>query len=397
MKLKEDLYYVGIQDYNLRIFDIIMYTKYGTSYNSYLLKGSEKTALIETCKATFLDQYLKNIEEVQSIDKIDYLIVNHTEPDHTGSIEKILELNPNIVVVGTSAAIMFLKNIVNKDFKSLVVNASTTLSLGNKTLNFILVPNLHWPDTMYTYLNEDNVLFTCDSFGSHFTSAKILLSAVENMDDYHEALKYYFDNIIGPFKNPYMSNALTKIADLKIDMICTGHGPVLDCQINETLKYYHDWCQAKQKDDHKLVVIPYVSSYGYTKKLAYAIKEGLETNSLIKVKMYDMVTDDEKEVMASLLEADGFIVGSPTILQEALEPITKLLANMNPVMYQSKLASAFGSYGWSGEAVPHLIEREKQLRLKVLEGYKCKFNPSNQEINDAIEFGRKFAEELYIK
>ena len=159
-RIKQDLYWTGVLDPKLRVFDIIMETKYGTSYNSYLLEGSQKTALFETAKLAFFDEMVSYIESVASVSQIDYLIMDHTEPDHAGSIEKLLDMNPHITVVATGTAIQFLKHIINKDFNSISVSDGMTLSLGDKTLEFMVLPNLHWPDTMYTYVPEVKTLFT---------------------------------------------------------------------------------------------------------------------------------------------------------------------------------------------------------------------------------------------
>ena len=171
LKLKENLYWVGIEDFDMRVFDIIMTTEYGSSFNSYILKGSEKTALFETEKTKFFDEYLKEIEQVTPVSAIDYIIMNHTEPDHADGIGELIKLNPNITVVGTVAAVNNLKQIMNRDdFKFQVVKNLETLSLGDITLEFHALPNLHWPDTMWTYAKEIKTLFPCDSFGSHFAT-----------------------------------------------------------------------------------------------------------------------------------------------------------------------------------------------------------------------------------
>jgi flavorubredoxin len=164
-QLKDDLFWVGNQDPDLRIFDILMVTEFGTSYNSYVLKGSEKNVVFEASKAKFTDDYLEKLTEIIPLEEIDYIIVSHTEPDHTGTIEKMLELNPGLKLVGTSAAMNFMKEICNRDFGSIIVKEGDKLSLGNKTLKFIMAPNLHWPDTMFTYVEEDGLLVTCDAFG----------------------------------------------------------------------------------------------------------------------------------------------------------------------------------------------------------------------------------------
>ncbi|MBE6091375.1 MAG: FprA family A-type flavoprotein [Clostridium beijerinckii] len=391
LELKKNLYWTGVLDANLRVFDIIMETEFGTSYNSYLLKTSEKTVLFETAKAKFLDGYLKALNKLVDIKDIDYIVVNHTEPDHAGSIEKLIEMNPNIKIIGSQVAIGFLKNIVNREFNGIIVKENETLSLGDKTLRFMSVPNLHWPDTMYTYIEEDKTLVTCDSFGSHYSFEGILLSKVTDNDGYLRALKYYFDCIIGPFKNPFMIKALDRIKDLEIDMICTGHGPVLDCRIDEIMEYYKKWSNVSNPNPRKTVIIPYVSAYGYTKELAEKIAEGIKASGDIDVRVYDMVEADKEKVLEELEFADGILFGSPTIVGEALKPIWDLTTSIFARTHGNKLASAFGSYGWSGEAVPHIIERLKQLRMKVVdEGFRVKFKPSESELSDAYDYGYNF-------
>ncbi|NRT37241.1 flavorubredoxin [Clostridium beijerinckii] len=391
LELKKNLYWTGVLDANLRVFDIIMETEFGTSYNSYLLKTSEKTVLFETAKAKFLDGYLKALNKLVDIKDIDYIVVNHTEPDHAGSIEKLIEMNPNIKIIGSQVAIGFLKNIVNREFNGIIVKENETLSLGDKTLRFMSVPNLHWPDTMYTYIEEDKTLVTCDSFGSHYSFDGILLSKVTDNDGYLRALKYYFDCIIGPFKNPFMIKALDRIKDLEIDMICTGHGPVLDCRIDEIIEYYKKWSNVSNPNPRKTVIIPYVSAYGYTRELANKIAEGIEASGDIDVRTYDMETADQAKVLEELEFADGILFGSPTIVGEALKPIWDLTTSIFARTHGNKLASAFGSYGWSGEAVPHIIERLKQLRMKVVdEGFRVKFKPSESELSDAYDYGYNF-------
>ncbi|MFL0167457.1 FAD-dependent oxidoreductase [Candidatus Clostridium helianthi] len=391
LELKKNFYWTGVLDPNLKVFDIVMETEFGTSYNSYLLKTGEKTVLFETAKAKFWDGYLSALNKLVDINDIDYIVVNHTEPDHAGSIEKLIEINPNIKIVGTQVAIGFLKNIVNRDFYSITVKENDTLELGNKTLRFMFLPNLHWPDTMYTYIEEDKTLITCDSFGSHYSFDEILLSKVKDNEGYLRATKYYFDCIIGPFKTPYMVKALDRIKDLDIDMICTGHGPVIDCRIDEIMELYKEWCTVVNPNPRKTVIIPYVSAYGYTKELAGKISEGIKDSGDIDVRSYDLVEDDKEKVIEELGFADGILFGTPTIVGEALEPIWDLTIKMFARTHGGKLASAFGSYGWSGEGVPHIIERLKQLRMKVVDdGFRIKFKPSDSELSEAYDYGYNF-------
>lgn len=397
IQLTKDLYWNGVIDKNLRVFDILLKTKYGTTYNSYILKGSEKIVLFETAKVGFKDEFFKRLESIVALKDIDYLVVNHTEPDHSGSIERLLADNPDIVIVGTITAITFLKKIVNHDFKTMVVKDGDVLSLGNKTLEFMPLPNLHWPDTMFTYLREDDILFTCDVFGSHYSDPVMLRSKLTNEQEYLEAVKYYFDNIIKPFANPYMTKALTRIADLPVKMICTGHGPVIDSKIKQAIADYQTWCKLPLKSVNKLVVLPYVSAYGYTKSLAQAIGEALTASKGIDVEYYDMVECDQATVLDRMMLADGILFGTPTMVGDALKPIWDLTTSISSVNYKGKLMSAFGSYGWSGEGVPHIIERLKQLKGDVIDGYRVRFKPTDEEFVAAAEFAKQFAKRLKEK
>ena len=390
VELQKGLFWCGALDPNLRVFDIIMQTEFGTTYNAYLLKGSEKTALIETAKLTFFDAFLETLTGVADVSSIDYIVMNHTEPDHAGSIERLVEMNPNVKIVATPTAIGFLRHIVNRDFYSVPVKDGDTLDLGGRTLSFLALPNLHWPDTMYSYLKEDQVLFTCDSFGAHYSCPGVLRSAVEDEAGYARAAKYYFDNIIGPFKRPYMSNALDKIRDLPLSMICPGHGPVLNTGIDQVLSWYKTWCAAPETREKKRVAMPYVSAYGYTRQLAQRIEEGILASGAIDVEAFDLVTAQPGAALSAVLTADGVLLGTPTILGEALKPIWDLTTSMYPPLVKGKLASAFGSYGWSGEGVPHILERLKQLRMNVLEGFRVRFKPSDNELLDAYEYGYNF-------
>lgn len=390
LKLNDSLYWVGVLDKDLRVFDIIMHTEFGTTYNSYVLKGSEKSALFESAKEVFFDDYLETVTQITPIENIEYVIVDHTEPDHAGSIAKLLDINPNIKVVGSATAITFLKHIVNRDFYSVVVGDGDSISLGDKTIRFYSVPNLHWPDTIYSHIEEDNVLVTCDSFGSHYAHDGILRSTVTDYEGYMRATKYYFDNILGPFKQPYMADALRLVREeLKPVLICPGHGPVLDSHLEDLYAKYDAWCQVEEPTGKK-VVIPYVSAYGYTGQLAEEIMKGLAASGDFEVKSYDLVVADKAEVLAELAGADGILLGSPTILQEALNPIWDLTINMYPPIHGGKFAAAFGSYGWSGEAVDHLTERLKQLNMKVMKGLKIRLKPDETDLTDAYDFGYAF-------
>lgn len=393
LQLKNDLYWAGILDGNLRVFDIIMYTEFGTTYNSYILKAGNQTILFETAKEKFYDDYRAALTEQLDIQTIDYIVVSHTEPDHAGSIARLVQENPKVKIIATPTAISFLKEIVNEDFYSIAVQDGDEMRIGSKTLRFLAVPNLHWPDTMYTYIVEDQTLVTCDSFGSHYAHEGILRSTVTDEEGYLRATKYYFDNILGPFKQPYMTDALERVRQLELDLICPGHGPVLDSHISELMAIYDAWC-AMPVNEKTTVVIPYVSAYGYTEQLAEKITAGIQDAGDIAVKQFDLVTADAAVVAGEIGAADGILFGTPTILQEALKPIWDLTTGMYAPIHGGKLASAFGSYGWSGEGVPHIIERLKQINLRVVDGFRVRLKPSERDLAEAFEFGYQFGKKL---
>lgn len=396
-KITENLFWVGALDPNLRIFDIIMETKFGTSYNSYLLKGSQGIALFETVKEKFFDEHLEKIRLITNLEDINYIVVNHTEPDHAGSVEKLLDYAPNATVVGSSLAIKYLSEIINKPFNSKVVKDGETLSLGDKTLKFISAPQLHWPDTMYSYVVEDETLITCDSFGAHYCDDRILKSSIEEdkEDDYVEAYNYYFRMIMGPFK-PFMLKAMDKIKDLKLNYICPGHGLVLDkSNIEKFMNLYKEWCQPTKREKQS-IVIPYVTAYGYTETIAQAIKKGIESaNFDVDILMYDLVTADMNEVLKEINECSGLLIGSPTLLADTLPQIWTILSSLNPVIHRGLPASCFGSYGWSGEALKNITERYKQLKLNVVsEPLGIIFKASEENLETAFNFGLDFAKKV---
>ncbi len=384
------LYWCGVLDPALRVFDIIMLTEFGTTYNAYLLKSGGKTVLFETVKERFSEPYFAQLDALCDLESVEYLIISHTEPDHTGSIEQLLSRNPNIKLVGTASAISFLKLMVGCPFESIAVKEGDSIDLGEVTLRFMPLPNLHWPDTMFTYIDGLQALVTCDAFGAHYSFEGVLKSNVTDETGYQRALKYYFDNIIGPFKKPFMQNALARIKDLDIDMILTGHGPVLDCDLPQLLRQYDAWTNAPNPNTKKTVVMPYVSAYGFTAMLAEAIERGIAGSGDIAVRRYDMVTADFDAVMAEIDNADGLLFGTPTIVGDALEPIWRLVCAMHSPVHRGKLAAAFGSYGWSGEGVPNITERLRQLKLNVLEGYRTRFKPDEAALAAAQAFGYNF-------
>ena len=390
IKAMDDLWWVGVEDHDLRVFDIVMHSDWGTSYNAYAVRGAEGVALFETVKEKFFDEYLQNLKEVCSLDEVKYIVVGHTEPDHSGSLEKLLELTPNATVVGSATAITFLKEIVNKPFASRAVKDGETIDLGGRTLSFLSVPFLHWPDSMYTYIPEMKALFTVDSFGCHYADDRVFNDLIDG--DFTEAYKYYFDCIMGPFK-PFVLKALDKIKPLDIQFIGNGHGPVLRANIPHYLELYRQWATpVVVPADERRVAIAYVSAYGYTRQLAGVIADALAEGGVKHVELYDLVECDLETARAAVQSADGFLLGSPTLVGDALPPIYEMLVGLNPIIHKGKPAGAFGSYGWSGEAVPKLTAQMQAIGLALpVEGLKVRFKPSEAQLAEARQFGLDFA------
>lgn len=384
-----DVKWIGVLDYDIVTFDVVMETKYGTTYNSYFINANKKV-IIETSKDKFTDVYLNKVKRVTDPNEIQYIILDHTEPDHSGSLKYLLDIAPNATVVGSGQALNYLQDIVGVPFKSLKVKDGDTLDLGNKTLKFIGAPNLHWPDSIYTYLVEDKILFTCDSFGAHFCHEAMFDDLVGN---YFDSFKYYFDVILQPFSK-FMLKAIEKIRPLEIDAICTGHGPILRTNWKHIVNQTETWAKEFiEKVGHKenRVLITYVSAYGYTKEMAHKIKEGIHLSGDFDVNVIDLEATLLGDIDEQLTRSNGLIIGSPTINQNTLLPIYRLFSVVNPLRDRLKLASCFGSYGWSGEAIKIIEANLKALKFNLIqEGMASKFFPHDGKADQYVEFGKTF-------
>ncbi|MBO8432304.1 MAG: FprA family A-type flavoprotein [Bacteroidetes bacterium] len=385
--------WVGILDFGIVTFDVVMETKYGTTYNSYVVKGTEKTALIETAKATFFDEYIEKVKSVVDPAQIDYIVLDHTEPDHSGSLARLLTLCPKAKVIASAAALKYLKDITNEEFPCQAVREGDSLDLGGKTLQFIGASNLHWPDSIYTYVPEDKVLFTCDSFGAHFASPSKKIFDDE-VGDYRDAFDYYFAAILRPFSRFFL-RAIEKVEAMEIKMICPGHGPVLRSHWKECVAHSKAMCEEFVKLPQKdMVLVAYVSAYGYTKALAEKIAEGIRSEGL-QVDLCDVEKLGVGEIGAHAEKASGLIFGSPTINQNALPPLYNCFAALSPLRDRGKLAGGFGSYGWSGEAKEVIEANIKASKLDFVgDTYFVKFKPSEAELQGAVEYGVRFASKL---
>jgi len=394
LDITKDIKWIGVLDQTLITFDVVMETKHGSTYNSYFI-DADKKAIIETVKENYFDTFFNKVNKVVSPEKVDFIILNHSEPDHSGALRHLLKISPNAIVVGSGNTIRYLQDIVDFKFNSKQVKDGDTLSLGNKTLKFISAPNLHWPDTMYTYVVEDKVLFTCDSFGCHFCNN---LMYDDLVPDFSESFKYYFDVIIKPYSK-FMLKAIEKIKDLELNTVCTGHGPILRTKWKELIeqtKILSEEYINITNDKNRNVLIAYVSAYGYTHEIANALAEGIKkVDNNIEVVLADVEHMSIGEIDALLTKANAIIVGSPTLNQNIMLPIYKIFSMINPIRENGKLAMSFGSYGWSGEAVKIIDAALKSLKLNVIkDGLAIKFKPFNNIRNSIVEQGELFAKNL---
>ncbi len=394
IELGGDVTWIGILDYDIRTFDIVMHTGFGTTYNSYFI-NAEKKAVVEIAKEKFSETYLKKLRSVTDPSEIQYIILDHTEPDHSGSLGLLLDLAPSATVVGSGNAIRYMEDIVNRPFRSMVVRDGDVLDLGNKKLRFIAAPNLHWPDSVYSYLEEDKILFTCDSFGAHYCDYGMYSSLTP---EYVSTYKYYFDVILKPFSR-FMVKAIEKIKPLELSLICPGHGPVHRDNISEVIKLTEDYAgeylrQVSPKPVKK-VLIAYVSAYGYTAEAAGFIASGIREAGDIDVEVADIETMPPAELDARLTLADAILAGSPTINQNTLLPVYTLFALINPLRDKGKPAGAFGSYGWSGEAPGIILNVMKSLKLDIFdEPGSFKFRPGGSKEEMLKEYGRQFGRKV---
>jgi NADH oxidase (H2O-forming) len=387
VKLKDNIYWVGVTNPELRTFDIIVKTQVGTTYNSYLI-DDEKVAVIDAVKDGYFDEFAANIKNVIGDKKVDYIIVQHTELDHTGALSNLIDAYPEAKIIGSKAALIYLRHILNKDFNG--INPPEELNLGNTTLKFILAPNLHWPDTMFTYAVKENVLFTCDVLGAHYCPE------VDIKDDtsksYLHELEYYFNAIMGPFKK-YVIMGLNKIKDLDLDIIAPSHGPIHTKEIQKFIDLYIKWAQTTLITE-KNVQIFYISAYGNTQKMAEYIKSKI-LQKRIKAETHEITSMEIDKIIGLIEGASGILIGSPTLNQDAVKPAWDLLSMVSAITNRGKAAGAFGSYGWSGEAAVMLTERLKGLKFKVVEGgLKFRLVPNTEEFKTADEFVDKFLELL---
>lgn len=370
-EIKNGIYYCGLNDCDRRIFDELIPLEHGTSYNSYLVKGSEKTAIIDTMYPPKTKEYLKRLTENQ-VGKLDYIIANHGEQDHSGSIPALLEKYPNAMVVTNPKVAENIKSMLHvPEEKIKVIADGEELSLGDKTLKFIFAPGVHWPDTMFTYIKEDNVICTCDFLGAHYTFSDVF--AVESNELMKSAKRYYAE-IMMPFR--MMCKRYTQmIKDLNVDMILPSHGPVYT-NPNYILDLYADWTSDMPKN---LVALPYVSMYESTKEMVDYLAEKLNAKGIDTFK-FDIVDDDLGDLAMALVDAATIVLGTSMVLAGP-HPMAVNVAYLAAVLRpKAKFASLLGSYGWGGNLFGLIADMLKPLKLDLIEPLQVKGKPTQEDL-----------------
>jgi len=369
-KLQSDVYSVGAIDWDRRLFDELIPLPEGTSYNAYLIKGDQKTVLLDTVDPSKDYELINNLEQL-GIKNIDLIISHHAEQDHSGSIPKMLNMFTDAKVVTNPKCKSMLMDLLSiSDDKFITINDGETLSLGNKTLQFIYTPWVHWPETMSTYLVEDKILFSCDFFGSHLASSELF--AKDNPQVYRTAKSYYAE-IMMPFRAAIEKN-LDKLKDLDIKAIAPSHGPVYD-EPMVILDAYRDWVSDKVKNE---VVIPYVSMHGSTKKMVEHLVDALMQRG-IRVKPFDLTQTEVGELAMALVDAATVVIASPTMLVGPHPSAFYAAYLTNILRPKLKYASVIGSYGWGTKMVEQVKGALTNLKVEWLEPVIIKGHPKSED------------------
>ncbi len=383
-KIKENIFYAGMNDCGRLFFDELIPLEKGTSYNSYIVIGSEKTAVIDTMYPKFTQEYLKSFDE-NGITKVDYIIANHGEQDHSGSIPALLEKFPNAIVVTNAVCAGNLKEMLLVPSEKIkIIKNDEELSLGNKTLQFKITPGVHWPDTMFTYIKEDNIISTCDFLGAHYTFDDVFAVPSKELE---KSAKKYFAEIMMPFSS-VCRKYIQLIKDLKVEMVLPSHGPIHK-NPDYILDLYTDWAGEKGKN---LVILPYVSMYNSTENMIDYLSNKLNEKGINTFK-YDMVNGNLGDLAISLVDATTIIMGASMVLagpHPAAFNTAYLASVLRP---KAKVASFIGSYGWGGNLFGKLSELLAPLKLDIIEPIQVK---GKAKSDDYIKLDN-MAEEIYKK
>ncbi len=391
IKVSETIYWVGAVDWNLRHFHGFTYSTHrGTTYNAYLIVD-EKTALIDTVYGPFAEEMIEKIREIIDPSKIDYVVANHVETDHSGAISEILKLAPQAKLVGTARCKEGLQKhyFGNWDFQ--VVKTGDEISLGERSLKFIEAPMLHWPDSMFTYIEKDALLLPNDAFGQHLATSKRFDDEVDEKILMEEAAKYYA-NILWPFSRLVIRKIeeIQKLG-LKISMIAPSHGVIWRGNPTKIVEAYLRW--AKGEARRKILVV-YDTMWGSTEKMAKAIVEGISSED-VEAMLFRLPFSDRGDIIGELLEAKGILIGSSTINNGVLPTVAPFLEEMQGLRPRNKMAAAFGSYGWGGGAVKTIEEKVENAGMEIVApALTVKWVPDENEIHKCFEFGKEFAKKV---
>ena len=389
--ISKDVYYVGVSDSDIRTFDIIMKTANGTTYNAYLIKTDEGVIILDTVKEEFSELFFEKIEALCAYEEIKYIVMHHLEPDHSGALPELVRRAKNVKIFISPLATSMLKSITHSDAMDFeVVATGKVLECGGKRLQFLSTPNLHWPETMSSYLEGEKILFSGDVFGSHYYDERLFDDLV---GDFDYAFKYYYDHIMRPFKSDVL-NALKLYKRFDVATIATLHGPIIRSNPQKYLSLYEQWSAKTQRSGGKKIVsIFYVTSYKNTKLMAQKIYESIETKEGIVANIYDLTALDEHSMLNILEESTGILIGAPTINGDLPRPAWELLSCMMLLEKRGKVGGSFGSYGWSGEAPEMIFERMRGLNFRVpMQPLKVKLIPTQEELQLCYDFGVEFGE-----
>lgn len=357
IEIKPNVHYVGVIDWDRRIFDSLIPLPEGTSYNSYIVRGSEKTALIDTVEPLKLHEFLVNLESL-GIEKIDYIITNHTEQDHSGSIRAMLLRNPEAKVVTNAKCVELSKDHLGIDEESFIVVADgDKLSLGDKTLEFLIAPWVHWPETQFTYLREDRVLFTCDFLGAHMATTRVL---ADGITEFYASAKRYYAEIMMPFRNNVVKH-LDRLKGYDIDIVGPSHGPI-HMNPKPIMDAYREWSSDKVKNE---VLLPWVSMHGSTEKMVRHLTDHLVARG-IHVKPFNLVVTDLGEIAMALVDAATLVIAASTVLVGPHPAAVNVTYLANALRPKTRFLSVIGSYGWGSRIVETLSGMIPNLKVEML-------------------------------
>ncbi|HDQ03901.1 MAG TPA: anaerobic nitric oxide reductase flavorubredoxin [Deltaproteobacteria bacterium] len=384
------MHWVGKVDWELRRFHGEEYSTHrGTSYNSYLVED-EKTALIDTVWTPFAKEFVENLAKEIDLKKIDYVIANHAEMDHSGALPELMRHIPDKPIYCTANGLKSLKGHYHQDWNFQVVKTGDKLSLGKKELIFIEAPMLHWPDSMMEYLTGDAILFSNDAFGQHIASEHMFNDLVVQSELFEEAIKYYA-NILTPF-SPLVTKKINEVIalNLPLSVICPSHGVIWRDNPLQIAQKYLQWAANYQEDQ---ITIIYDTMWDGTRMLAEAIAKGIKQNDdKVTVKLYNISRSDINDVVTEVFKSKMTLVGSPTINKGILSAMASLLEMVKGLKFKNKKAAAFGCYGWSGESVKILTDHLTEAGFELIdEGLKTMWQPGDEELSQARELGEKLA------